>query len=149
MGHYPHAERAVLTSALRDFPILGAQLGDAIHPLRASGVGLAVGLLGLLCGALGVTQAGQLAMAEVWNVPGVVRPNFFTRLGRGLALFALLGIGLVLTTVLGSLPTFGGAAIVAKVVGGLVAIALNIGLYVLAFRVMTPRQIPTNELVPG
>jgi YihY family inner membrane protein len=149
LGRNQSLYRDVLKSALADFPIIGSQLGSAIRPLRGSGAGLAVGLVGLLWGSLGVTQAGQLAMAEVWNVPGVVRPNFVSRLFRGLALFAVLGLGVIATTVLASVSTFGEAAGLAKVLGVLGSATLNVGLYLTAFRVMTPASVPTRQLVPG
>ena len=69
-------QRSVLDSALRDFPIVGQQLGEAIRPLQGNAFALTVGLVFVIWGSLGFTQAGQLAMAEVWNVPGVDRPPF-------------------------------------------------------------------------
>ncbi|MDQ6728029.1 MAG: YihY/virulence factor BrkB family protein [Actinomycetota bacterium] len=139
---------SVLKSALRDFPIVGQQLGQAIHPLQGSAFGLAFGIGGLIWGSLGVTQAAQLAMAEVWNIPGVNRPPFVTRLLRGLGLLGLLGTGLVATTVLASVSAFGGG-VLTKVAGVVVSIGLNMGLFVLAFRVLTVKRIPTRALVPG
>jgi len=149
LGHDHEAERAVLNSALKDFPIIGNQLVDSIRPLRGNAAALAVGLGFSLWGALGVTQAGQLAMAEVWNVPGVVRPNFVTRLGRGLGLFALIGIGVLGSTALAAASTFGGGTIGFKVGATLVSAALNVALYTLTFRLLTPKSIPTGDLVPG
>ena len=139
---------AVLRSALRDFPIVGEQLGNVIHPLQGSGLALAVGFVVLIWGSLGITQAGQLAMAEVWNVPGVDRPPFVSRLLRGFGLLGLLGVGLAATTAIGTLSTAGGGTPV-KVAGVALSLALNVGLFVLAFRVLTPRTVPTALLLPG
>jgi uncharacterized BrkB/YihY/UPF0761 family membrane protein len=86
LGHHPTLEQQVLRSALAEFPILGTQLEQNIHALRANGIGLAIGIAGSLWGARGVTQAGQHAMAELWNIPGKDRPSFWTRQARGLAL---------------------------------------------------------------
>ena len=57
----PHAQQAVLKSALGQFPVIGAQLKQ---PGRIGGgiTGLLVGGLGALYGALGVAQAVQNAM---------------------------------------------------------------------------------------
>ena len=84
-------QRRVLRSALSDFPIIGDQIRENIHSLRLSGVGLVIGILGLVWGSLGVTQAGQHAMAQIWNVEGKDRPPFFARFGRGLLFIAHLG----------------------------------------------------------
>ena len=147
-GH-PALRHRVLTSALADFPIIGTQVVRAIHPLHGSTFTLVVGLLGLLWGGLGVTQVSQYAMAQVWNVPGVVRPNFITRLLRGIAFLGTLGAGVAITTVLASVSTFGAAGGLAKVGGALASVILNIGLFVLAFRITTPAEVETRPLVPG
>lgn len=139
---------AVLRSALRDFPIVGEQLGNAINPLQGSGIALAVGIVVLLWGALGITQAGQLAMAEVWNVPGVDRPPFISRMLRGFGLLGVLGVGVVATTAIGSLSASGTGGLV-KAVGIALSLALNVGLFALAFRVLTPRTVRTGLLLPG
>jgi len=144
----PALGRSLVHSALADFPIIGDQLGQAIHPLQGSGAGLAVGILGLLWGSLGVTQVAQHSMAEVWNIPGVARPNFVRRLVRGLGLLLVLSVGVAITSVLGSLSRFGHAG-VAGPAGTVASVVLNIGLYLLAFRILTVREVPTRLLVPG
>ncbi|MCC9305755.1 YihY/virulence factor BrkB family protein [Kitasatospora sp. RB6PN24] len=147
-GH-PGAQQAVVNSALADFPIIGNQLRQNVHSVQGSGLALGIGLLGLLYGALGVTQTLQFAMAQVWNVPGRRRPGYFPRLGRGLLLFVILGTGLLLSTAAAQLTisTVGGPA---AAVGGLVLSALlNTGLFLVCFRTLTPRDVPWRRLVPG
>lgn len=141
---------SVIGSALSQFPVFGEQIGkDVSRPLSGSGLGLVVGLLVLLYGALGSTQAAQHAMAQVWNVPAVDRPGFLPRLGRGLAVFAALGIGVLISTVLSGLMTANGSWFAARAVGVLLLAGLNVALYLAAFRFLTPRSIPPADLVPG
>jgi YihY family inner membrane protein len=150
LGHNPRLEQALLRSALVDFPILGGQLRENVHPLRGSGLGLVVGVLGLVWGSLGVTQAAQHAMSEVWNIPGVLRPNLVMRLTRGLGLFAVLGLGVIATTFLISGVSFTGhGGALERVVSGAASVLVNIGLYLLAFRVLTVKEVNTRCLVPG
>ncbi len=147
-GH-PDAQQAVVDSALADFPIIGDQLRQNIHTLQGSGLAVAIGAFGMLYGALGVTQVLQHAMAEIWNVPGFRRPGYWPRLARGLLLFAVLGIGLVLAAA--------GAALVGTTLGGLparigallVSAVLNTALCLACFRVLTPHEVPTRALWPG
>lgn len=147
-GH-PGAQRAVVDSALADFPIIGDQLRQNVHSLQGSGLALVIGALGLLYGALGIAQVLQHAMAEVWNVPGVQRPGYWPRLARSLLLFAVLGIGLVLGTAAASVVG-GTLAGTAARIGGLVVSALvNTALCLACFRVLTPREIPLRLLWPG
>jgi YihY family inner membrane protein len=136
-------------SALRDFPIIGTQLGHQIAPLKGNGLAIAVGLVGLLWGSLGVTQTAQHTMAQVWNVPGVERPGYVPRLVRGILLLATIGVGVLGSTVLASVSTLGSAGVPIRVVGVVGSLALNVGLFVIGFRVLTPRQVATRGLLPG
>src|ERR1051325_8972598 len=145
LEHHPAAARAVLHSALADFPIIGDQLRESVHPLRGSGFGLVIGVVGLLWGSLGVTQIAQHAMAQVWNVPGVERPGLAARLLRGLTLFVLIGLGVVASTLLSLLPS----TVAASVAATTLAIGLNIGLFLVACRILPVPAVPTRHLVPG
>ena len=73
-------------SVLSKFPIIGGDLQRNVHSLRGSGGALVVGVVGLLWGGMGVVQAGQNAMDEVWDVPRKQRPNFVSSRLRGLLL---------------------------------------------------------------
>jgi hypothetical protein len=127
----------------------GTQLEQNVHALRANGIGLAVGIAGSLWGARGVTQAGQHAMAELWNIPGKNRPSFWTRQARGLALLLVFAVGLAATTLLTGLGSLGSHTAPFRLANLVLATGVNIALYLLAFRVLTPRQIPTRQLVVG
>ena len=70
----PEMQQQILDSTLAQFPVIGDQLGDP-QGLRGSGVGLAIGILGTIYGAMGVAQAVQNAMNIIWSVPRLKRPN--------------------------------------------------------------------------
>jgi YihY family inner membrane protein len=140
----------VLRSAFGQLPLVGDRLHDAINqPIRGHGLSLAIGVLGLVWGSLGIAQVGQLAMAEVWNVKGVQRPGFPIRLVRSLGLIGVLGLGLVVSTALA------GATGGTSAAGGWKALALagslltNAAVFVAAFRILTPKQVRSADLVPG
>ena len=148
MDRNSELREAVIDSALSDFPIIGPQLGESIDPLQGSAPGVALGLLALMWGTLGITQACQLAMAEVWNVPGVDRPPFVNRLLRGFGLLGVFALGLAATTAVALLAANGSGPVVR--VGGLLGSAIvNMGLFALAFRVLTVKDIATRMLLPG
>lgn len=151
-GHDTSLQHRVIHSALSQFPVIGKQLGnlDALASLhKKSGVGLALGLLGLLWGSLGVTKAGQRAMADIWNVPHLLRPHFVRRIGRGLEFLGVLILDVVLSTALASLVTFGGHALWFKVAAVVVGLVLNVSLFILGFRILTPKSITTRMLMTG
>lgn len=144
----PSLQNRLLHSALADFPLIGNQLKSAIHPLRGQGAGVGFGLLGVLWGSLGVTQAAQSVMADVWSLPPTERPGFWPRLGRGLGLLALIGLGVGVTAG-ASFVTFGSAPWIARVGTVLLTTTVNVGLYLVGFRLLTVSEIPTRDLVPG
>jgi uncharacterized BrkB/YihY/UPF0761 family membrane protein len=151
-SHDTGLQHRVVNSALAQFPIVGKQLAGphGIGSLRSGSViGLVVGLTGLAWGSMGVTQAGQRAMAEVWNVPGEFRPGFIPRLGRSLEFLGILGLDVILSTALAGFVTIGGSGILAQAVAVVAGLLVNIPLFVIGFRVLTPKSIETSALVTG
>ena len=149
LGHSAQFETTVLHSALAQFPIVGDQIQTNIHSLRANGLALLVGTLGLVWGGLGVTQASQHAMNQVWNVPGVIRPGFFPRLARGLLFLTALGLGVLATSVLSGLGQLGSHDAGVRALSILLSTIVNVVLFVVAFRVLTAKSVPTRPLLPG
>jgi uncharacterized BrkB/YihY/UPF0761 family membrane protein len=85
----------------------------------------------------------------VWNVPQASRPGFLPRLGRNVAFVALLGVDVVLTTFLAGLVTLGRGALWFQILATLVGLAVNIGLYAVGFRILTPTSVAIGQLLPG
>jgi len=143
-------KESILGTTLEQFPVVGEQIGrDVTHPLEGSGFALVVGLLGLLYGSLGVTQVAQRAMADVWNVPNVVRPGFLPRLGRSIGFLLAVLVGLATTTGISGLATASGTGGLVRVVSFVAVTAIDIVLCGVFFRVLTPKQVPWQQLWPG
>jgi YihY family inner membrane protein len=143
--------RHTVTHAVQgQFPVIGKQLTGNVSALkRSSLIGLIVGLLIVIWGTSGLAQSAMFAMAQVWNIPGPQRPGYAQRLARaGLFLVGLL-VGVVATTGLASLNTFSHQNPLLLVGANALALLVNIGMYILAFRVLTPKGVPTRRLVPG
>lgn len=148
-GSNPAWAHRVESSALAQFPVVGAQLGGNIHALHRRGaVGIAVGVAGLVWGSQGAAQSAQFAMAEVWNIPNIARPGYWARLGRSLATTGAVGIFLVVSTVVAGRASFAGGGML--VVGAVaVSLAVNTALFATAYRILTPTEVPWRRLVPG
>ena len=143
-----HLYHQIQNSALKDFPLVGDQLRQ-IGGLHGSTFGLVAGLLGLLWGSLGVAQAVQFAVNEAWDVPNVVRPNFFVRLGRGLGFFGVLGLGVVGTTALTVLGGLLGHSLLAGGIGIAAALVVNAALFLGIFTLLGPKQTEWKDHLPG
>jgi uncharacterized BrkB/YihY/UPF0761 family membrane protein len=116
---------------------------------RSSAVSLVVGLLVLVWGATGLAQAGLFTMEQVWNLPGPARPGYLPRLARCVAFLGVLAVGLAISGLLAGLVTYGHHALGFRIVAQALAVPANVGLYLASFRVLTPKGIPTRNLVAG
>jgi YihY family inner membrane protein len=150
----PVLQAKLLNSALAQFPLFGSQLRESVHARAGSGLGLVVGILGTLYGCLGAAQATQNALNRAWAVPRNIRPNPILSRLRSLLLVVVLGTGVLVTTALSALTTGAGAFGATVDTGlqiGAIALAMlaNIGLFMLAFRVLTAREVPTRHLRVG
>jgi membrane protein len=139
----------VVHSALGQFPIIGTQLEGNIHSLTGSPAALAIGVVGLLLGGLGVVGATQNAFNEVWHIPRKNRRNFLSWRLRGLGLLALLGLLLVVSTVAAGFVTAQTTGAVSLLGGIALALASNLLLFFFAFRLLTAEEVGTRELIPG
>jgi YihY family inner membrane protein len=149
-AHEPSLRNHVISAATAQFPLIGKQLATNIHVLRRStAVGLIVGLLLLIWGVTRLAQAGLFAMEQVWNLPGPARPGYFPRLGRSVAFLAVLALGVVVSTLLASLVTYGQHALAFRMVAQLLAAVASVGLYFLGFRALTPKGVRGRQLLPG
>jgi membrane protein len=151
----PQLQEQVLNSALSRFPVIGQQLGDNVQSLQGSTVAVVVGLVGAIYGSLGVVQAAQSAFNKVWAVPRGDRPNPITSRLRSLLMLVVLGVGVIASTVLSGLITVAdrigdtqiGAGL--RLAALLASVALNVGLLVFAFRLLTARSVRTRDVLPG
>jgi YihY family inner membrane protein len=146
----PSFRTQVLNAVAGQVPLIGNQLTGNVQQLqRSSVIGLIVGLVGLIWGASGLAQAGLFTMEQVWNLPGPARPGFVQRLGRAGLFLCLLGGGVLVTTGLASLTTYLHNGLAFKLPLELVTAAFNAGMYLGAFRALTPKGVPTRKLLPG
>ena len=146
----PAVRHQVLEAVAHQVPGIGDQLAGNVQQLRRSSIiGLVAGLVVLIWGATGLAQAGLFTMEQVWNLPGPARPGYVQRLGRAVVFLAVLGFGVVVTTGLTSLGLYGHGPGLLAVAGAVLVAAANIAMFVLSFRVLTPKGVPTRKLVPG
>jgi YihY family inner membrane protein len=152
LGRNSEFKQKVLDSVLTQFPIIGDQIQENVSSIQGSGLALAVGIVGTLFAGLGVIQALQFGMDEVWNVPFTRRPSFLVSRLRALLMLAVLGGGTIAATVLagvGAGGTSGVWSVPLRVAGFAASLALNFGLFMVAFRVLTAAKVAWRDLWPG
>ncbi len=140
---------SILHSALAQFPVIGDQIRSNVHSLNGTGLSLVVGIAGTLWGGLGVMKAMQTAMNRVWDVPKVDRPNFWKSRLRALLMLVLLGVAAVGSAVVAGIASAGGRSPLIVVGGVVLSLALNLGVFLLAFRILTARNLSWGDVFPG
>jgi membrane protein len=145
----PGAQQAVLSSALRNVPVIGDQIRDNVHSLGGSVAGLVIGVVVAVYGALGVTHAAQHALDEVWAVPKAERASIGTAYGRGALVVLLVGLGVLLTAGLSGLATTAGEATglggLGRTTATVVGVLVNIGLFLLAYHLLSARRVRVRD----
>jgi YihY family inner membrane protein len=150
LGGDPAAQRNVLQNAAHEFPVIGSQLVQSPAHVGGGTGGVVIGLLGALYGGLGVSLAAQNAMNTAWRVPRNNRPNPIKARARGLLLLCTVGLAVLGTSALSALTVTGGAlGAWWRAVVLIVSVALNAGVFILAFRIATARRLSVRDVAPG
>lgn len=145
----PDLQAQVLQSTLSQFPVIGSQLHQP-EGLSGGAGAVAVGIFGALYGGLGVGQALQNAMDSVWAVPRHERPDPIRSRVRSFVLLLVLGSAAVATTLLSAIAHVTGTlGPLARIGVALVAVAINAGICLVAFRVTTARELTYRQVLPG
>lgn len=142
----------VVNSVFARFPIVGPDIERTVEGggIQGSGAALVIGLVLALWAGLAVMQSAQDAMNEVWGVPMKDRPNFLKSRLRSVILLLILGVGIVVATLLAGLATAGkDRALIIQAAALVISLAVNFGLFLVAFRVLTVRNVLIGQLVPG
>jgi membrane protein len=150
----PHLQKTVLDSALGQFPGMAEQIGDTVKPITGSSGALIAGTLIALYGGIGIAQAAQNSMSRAWGIPRNRRPNPFKSRLRSLIFLLVLGLALLATTTLSILTGRVGAlganlGEFFNVVILVATIAVNWGLFLAAYRVLTVRPTTFGEIFIG
>ena len=143
-------QQKVVDSALAQFPVIGDQIRDNIGSLSGNWLALLVGLGGALWAGMGAVDATQNAMNSIWDVPMRDKPKFLVRRLRSLVMLVVIGGGLFVTaaasTVASSAESLGAPG---RLAGPLLSAVVNTGVFLVAFRVLTQRDLRWSQLVPG
>jgi membrane protein len=143
-GH-PGVAHTLVNSALKQFPIVGADLSQ----LKGSSLALGLGLLGTVWSGLGVTVAIENAFNVVYAVPHREQGDFFMRRVRGAKLLVTVGVLQLLATGVSGLVGAGLGSGLLPAAGVVIALLLDLALFTVSFRFLTPSVVSMRELWPG
>jgi YihY family inner membrane protein len=146
----PGLKQTVL-NAVDKYPAVSLLEGH-IDRLNQTGIALAIGLVGTFIGTLGVANSLQNALNSAWEIPFSRRPGFPWSWLRSITLIVVVGTGFIATTVLSGLAAGAGRVLPgagSSVLAIAVSLVLNFGLFWLAFRLATAKEITWRQLWLG
>lgn len=152
LGYFlPASTKAsVLTKVAGMFPLLHP---STVGSLSGSWWALVVGLLSALWSGTAVVKTVQFAFNSVWEVPYVERPGFVEKALRSFAVLGTIGAGLVLSVLITGFVSSGASGLnigwFGHLIGFVIAIALDVALFIVAFRWLTDRDVSTRDVLPG
>jgi len=139
----------LIDSALGNFPVIGDQLRSEVHPLEGSATALIIGIAGTLYGSFGIGFASQNAMNTIWNIPFVHWPSWWQRYLRTFGVIGLLGLAVLSSTALATIATAVAHGTGAAVLAACASTVVNLGLFLLAFMVLTAEPLRIRDVALG
>jgi membrane protein len=147
---FAHLKPNVMDNIRDLLPVLK---GQPLSKLHGSGLALVIGIVSALWSGMAVVRTAQVAFNTIWEVPMNQRPKLVEQTVRSLKVLAVVGVGLIVSTFVTGFLTSNAndimPAVVSSILGPVISLALDIGLFVAAFRLLTDREISTKQVLPG
>jgi YihY family inner membrane protein len=145
----------IVNSALAQFPVIGGTIRENLHAIaRGNVAAVVVSVLGLLWGALGITNSLQSATARVYRLDASDEGPWWRRSLNGLTILTLLGVVVLLSSVAAGFSAFGasfvgGSSSLARILVVVLDLAVNLGGYVAVLWRLAPSGTALATLWPG
>jgi YihY family inner membrane protein len=145
-----HNRTKVLSHLNSYLPLINVSTIDKLH---GSWPALVLGLASALWSGMAVVRVTQFAFNSVWEVPQYARPKAKQQIITSLKAMATIGAGLLASTALVGVVTGSDSALnvgpFGRILGYLLAIGVDIGLFLVAYRMLTDRQLSNRDVLPG
>jgi membrane protein len=152
LGYVLPADRRadVLGRVASFFPLLHP---STVGSLSGSWWPILVGGVTALWAGSAVVRVSQQAFDEVWEVPRKYRPGLAEQVRRSLFALVTIGFGLVVATIMSGYVTGRDTGVdlgwYGRLGGYLISLALDVGLFVVAFRILTKRENSLRDVLSG
>ena len=141
---------SVLTHVAQLFPLLDPK---TVSGLSGAWWTIVLGLATALWSGSGVVRTAQFAFNSVWGTEPDQQPGLFKQMIRSISVLATVGLGLIITTLLSGLVASSASGVnlgaAGRVGGYVLSAALDIGIFLAAFRILTERDVSTRDVLPG
>jgi membrane protein len=141
---------SVLTRVADMFPLLSV---STVRGLSGEWWALILGAVTSLWSGLSVVRVIQFAFNSVWEIPQAQRPKFMAKVLRSLWVLAVMGGGLVVSVIITGYVSGAATGLnlgwAGRLGGYVIAIALDVGLFIAAFRILTEKDVTVRDVLPG
>lgn len=145
-----HDKESVLGHVANLMPMIDP---SSVSALSGSWWAIVLGGLTALWSGLGVVRTAQFAFDSVWEIPYHERLGTVKQVFRSVWVLATIGLGLVASTFVSSFVISGAngvnLGVLARVGGYVIAILLDVGLFVAAFKILSTRDVTVRDVLPG
>jgi membrane protein len=143
-------KNSVLSNISQMLPLINPQTVGSLH---GSWWALILGILTALWSGTGVVRTIQTAFNSVWEVPMKERPKLVEQVGRSVLVLGTLGLGIVVSTLVSGAVTGTANGLhlgwAGHLLGYVITIALDVGLFIAAYRILTDRDVSVRDVLPG
>jgi YihY family inner membrane protein len=147
-GH-PDLQNTIINGLTDYFPLLGNQLSDHVHSLRANGIAFWAGVAFLLYGARGVADVWRHGIQDVWSVPRAKREGFPLGTLKNLATVIVGGLGFLLASVSAAMAAAAGHGWGFRGLSILINLLILFLLFIFLLNISLPRHISVKEIRVG
>ena len=142
--------KKILDSVLGQFPVIGSDIAGNVGTPQGQGLAALIGLVLALWAGSHAFESFEHAITVIWQGPGVAPKSMVRSRIRAFELMGVLGVAILVTTVVGSFL----AAIdilpgVVKPASIIISLALNTGVVLLIFKLLTPGHPPWRSQLAG
>ena len=132
------------------FPLLDP---STVGSLTGSWWPVVVGGVSALWSGSAVVRMTQQAFDSVWEIPRKDKPGLVSQVAKSIVALGTIGAGLVVATIVSGYVAGTDTGIdigwYGRAGGYLISAALDVGLFVLAFRILTQRDVSFRDVLPG
>ncbi len=145
----PKFRNDIVNSVFARLPFIGEQIRSDPTKLHGNAVVLIFGLTTSLWAGTRAFIAAQNGLNDSWEIPEDQRPNFFQLRKKAVLGIAVVGIAQIASATVTSIVGISGVSWLNRVLLVIAAIAINIGVLLAAYNVLTARELTLGQMLPG
>jgi membrane protein len=139
----------IVDSVFAQIPFIGEQIAKDPSEIHGSLPVLLFGLATTLWAGTRAFVAAQNGINDIWEIPEEQRPNFGRTRARALLAIVVVGVSQLGSATVTGVVAISGTPWLNRILLILAAIAINIGVLLAAYRVLTARPLTLRQLLPG